>query len=121
MPTEMRTYYYFSGPVSSSAQLNAAVSGSSQVTVAGLNFGYQSYSASAQMGNNICATTAWSSLTSVSCSSSSASDLSHDVVLTVGANAGTLVNAFSFDGNLLNAYAQRSKAVAFPEPPVVGC
>ena len=111
----------FVAPCVSITTANAAVSGNAPVTLCGLNFGYQSYSVSAQMGNNICATTAWSSLTSVSCSSSSASDLSHDVVLTVGANAGTLVNAFSFDGNLLNAYAQRSKAVAFPEPPVVGC
>ena len=64
-----------------------------------MNFGHQSYSVSAQLGSNICSTTAWSTSTSVSCSSGSAGHLSQEVVLTVGTSAGTLVNAFSFDGD----------------------
>ena len=87
-------------PVLSYEQLNSVLSGGASVTVTGLSFNSVHLTSSAAVATIDCATTSWASSTTLSCLHSFVSLASTDAVLgvTVAAVAGTVQNAFTFDG-----------------------
>ena len=71
------------------------------VTIAGVNFGLHSFTATANVAfDAVCGTTAWSSATTVACTLSAATTLATSYSkVTVGALVGTReTKAFTFDG-----------------------
>ena len=100
-------------PVASSMlPLNGAASGSSSVTIAGLNFGAYAFTPSAGFlgGSELCSTTSWSSGTAVQCHSGVPTTLSSrsHVVVTVSAVVGTRGSRFTFDGRFAPAVLHRA-------------
>jgi hypothetical protein len=89
----------FDAPVVSSfVAINSATSNSVSVTVSGLAFAVDDATATGQLDTVTCASLAWSSASSVSCSTlPHVSDIGFGTHLTVGAVVGTSSEIFSFD------------------------
>jgi hypothetical protein len=90
--------YTFDAAVSSYGMYNSPHSGGASVTVVGLNFGSMlDLSQTASLSAGVCATSSWSSTTSVVCTSG---PLRADVAfaaVTVGGVIGTQHQAYTFD------------------------
>ena len=91
---------------------NRATTGSASVTVHGSNFGNFSYTQAARVGDTACEATDWTSDTTVICKLSAGVRGTRRVVMTAGVRAGTLTEAFSFDGPSLLYYSASSDMVA---------
>ena len=100
-------------PVASSMlPLNGAASGSSSVTIAGLNFGAYAFTPSAGLvsGSELCSTTSWSSGTAVQCHSgvpTMLGDESH-MAVTINNVVGTRGSRFTFDAALVSVTERNS-------------
>ena len=83
------------------------MSGKAHVTIEGLNFGPKASSASARLGLSICATTWWSSISSLSCESVAGNGIEVMVVVTITQLTGSKYRIFTFDVPALSyAYPQ---------------
>ena len=98
--------FTYDGPLVTSAFMyNGGTSGGSTVTISGLNFGYSDSTPESYVGSGIsCATTSWTSGTTVNCApgNPASGGLGVHVAMTRrqdGANAyfGTMLYAFTFD------------------------
>jgi hypothetical protein len=98
--------FTYDGPLITSAFMyNGGTSGGSTVTISGLNFGYSDSTPESYVGSGIsCATTSWTSGTTVNCApgNPASGGLGVHVAMTRrqdGANAyfGTMLYAFTFD------------------------
>ena len=81
-------------------QFNAAASGGTTLSVAGVNFGIDYGTATVSVSPDACATSSWVAATAVLCRSaaSSASLINQDIVVVKGVVAGTMLGTFTFDG-----------------------
>ena len=68
------------------------------VTVSGVSFGQSDNTPSSRVDSHACATVAWASRTTVACASTHGFPSVLSVVVTVGAQGGTRLPAFTFDG-----------------------
>jgi hypothetical protein len=94
--------FTFNAPVVTLGLLfNSPQSGGSYVTIGGTNFWSQDTTPSFQLGTTVCGTSAWSTLTSVTCQGQSGDSAANSVALTVSRSIGTLVSVFSFDAPVL--------------------
>jgi hypothetical protein len=92
--------YSFDAPaVSAFEGRNVAASGSSTVTISGLNFGSYSFTPSGRMGADLCASASWTSQTTLQCGMVGGTTLAPSYTkVTVGAVVGTRASVtFTFD------------------------
>ena len=83
-------------PVVSSHQKNGPSTTPSSFSIVGLNFGSLDQTASAVMGNTVCRTVSWTTVTLLQCARSRADRF---LVVTVDTNAvGTVNIGFTYDG-----------------------
>ena len=81
---------------------NAAVTASTAITVAGVNFVTADQTVSVRMQPSVCATQSWIANTAVKCKVGTAGfGTGVSAALTVAGTVGTLVGSFSFDGKHL--------------------
>ena len=117
--TRKHGFSYDSPTLSHANQANAATSGSTSVTISGLNFGYNAYTPTAQLDEDFCATTSWTSASTIECASSDHIDGKNaagkqpgSVVLTVSATVGTRTSFFTFDAPAVSNLLGSDNAVA---------
>ena len=80
---------------------NTAASGGGIVTVSGLNMRASDATSTAGIASQSCTTAAWSSGTSVMCSSAFGSGSLLEIVLTASGIVGTRSGQFTFDGDFV--------------------
>jgi len=95
--TQLLGFTYDPPVVTISSITNAPTSGFAGVTISGMSFGTSDFTASATLGNALCATTSWSTGTSLTCASGYGSGAFVAVVANVNTNVGTLARAFTYD------------------------
>ena len=78
--------------------LNAPFTGGASLTVLGLSFGDFDYTATSMVGSPTCATSSWTSSTSVMCMAAAGSDDPSSAEVTVASVVGTILSSFTFDG-----------------------
>ena len=84
---------------------NAAITASTAITVAGLNFVTADRTVSMQMQPSICATQAWIANTAVKCEVGTPGfGTGFSAALTAVGKLGTLVGSFSLDGVVLSRF-----------------
>jgi hypothetical protein len=94
----------FDAPVLSRADMNSPLSGGASVTVSGLSFGVDDFSASIAAGGQPCSTAAWSSTTSISCLTSDLGWYPVHLMGTISSFIGTGARAvFTFDTPVASA------------------
>jgi hypothetical protein len=91
--------YSFDAPIATRGYPNLVLSGQSALSLSGLSFGNGMLTASASIAARDCMTTSWSAATLLVCRASAAdsSVLDTTVKVTVSANVGTSLAAFTFD------------------------
>ena len=89
--------FSFDAPLPSTARLNSALSGGSTITVSGLNFGAADFTDSAAAASAACATSMWSSSTSVACRTAHIGAYPGFIEVTVAAMVGTGRAPWSID------------------------
>ena len=76
--------------------------GAASVTVTGLNFGFSDYTSTSVVSRGTCATTMWSSSTSVGCLTAALPGRDRHIEITIAGRVGTGLDIFSFDAPVLS-------------------
>jgi hypothetical protein len=100
------TSFTFDTPVVSHAHHdNAATSGTTSVTVAGMNFAQMDTTPTSMLGTNACRTTSWASVTALYCVSPISSSPHNKplVQAIVTENLGCMINMFTFDAGVVSS------------------
>jgi hypothetical protein len=101
--TQMHTFSYDAPVMTHLEAKNAAVSGGSTVTIAGMNFAEMNYTPSLKFSAVGCLTTSWSSHTSTICTPPTISGSSIEISLTISTVVGTQAGEFSYDSPVVSA------------------
>jgi len=93
----LSSFLTFDAPVLTTTTTNGALSAGTLITVGGLNFAVVDITISAQLSSTICATSTWTTASSITCRLAAGAGLVSSVALSLGSIAGTSLSTFTYD------------------------
>lgn len=100
--TKAATFSYDAPIVTYVNRFNAPATSGAVVTIAGFNYGFEDFTPSVRLGTTMCATSGWTSLTTVTCTSATGQGVALGAVVIVDSTSGTMVSAYSYDAPILS-------------------
>jgi hypothetical protein len=101
--TMVRAFTFDAPSVTQTALINAPTCGLTSVTLSGFNFGMSGYTPSVKIGDSVCRTTSWTSVSSVACGLLAGSNLALPAALTMDTLVGTQLASFTYDAPVISS------------------